>query len=66
VACHDSDRETELDLVQFELELLTSARWLCRLTAAERARYAELCEREEELLDRAAGRDAASMSSART
>ena len=51
-------RETELDLVQFELEILTSARWLCRLTALEYARYTLLCKREQELLDRAAGRDA--------
>jgi len=48
------DCETELDLVQFELEILTSARWLCRLNAVEYARYTQLCRREQELLDRAA------------
>jgi len=57
--------ETELDLVRFELELLTSARWLARLTAAELDHYHKLCQRERELLDLEAGDGSNRMSSTR-
>ena len=45
--CVDLDHlhhETELDLVRFELELLTSARWLARLTTTELDHYHKLCQ----------------------
>ena len=57
--------ETELDLVRFELELLTSARWLARLTPAELAHYNKLCQRERELLEIEADDGSNRMSSTR-